>query len=130
MRQGGRTFVPFLSSCSQSMHFPAFLPIQLSYPDCSSHFQSTPLLEKPKPCAPESCIPAPGWAGPWNTLHFLHCCVLTPCVVIWTHPKLSASHWHPPYTGLPCPSQAWGFLQVPDSDSSKNIHLHIKEIHP
>lgn len=74
--------------------------------------------------------PPQGGLDHGTALHFLHCCVLTLCVVIWTHPKLSASHWHPAYTGLPCPSQARGFLQVPDSDSLKNTHLHIKEIHP
>lgn len=28
-----------------------------------------------------------------TTLQFLYCCVLTLCVVIWTDPKLTASHW-------------------------------------
>lgn len=49
-----------------------------------------------------------------TALQFLYCCVLTLWVVIWTDAKLSASHWHPPHPGLPCASQAWGFLQVPD----------------
>lgn len=60
-----------------------------------------------------------------TTLRFLYC-----CVVIWTDPKLTASHWHPPHPGLPCASQAWGFLQVPDLESLKVTHLHIKEVHP
>lgn len=43
-----------------------------------------------------------------TALQFLYCCVLTLCVVIWTEPKLSASHWPPPHTGLPCASQDGG----------------------
>lgn len=65
--RGGRTVVSFPSSCIQSIHFPAFLPLQLSYPHCSSHPQSAPPMEKPKPCALESCIPTTGWVGPWNS---------------------------------------------------------------
>lgn len=47
--------------------FQLLLPLQLSYPDCSSHPQCTPPMEKPKSCALESCIPTTGWAGPWNS---------------------------------------------------------------
>lgn len=72
----------FSSSCIQSMHFPAFLPLQLSYPACSSPPESSPLLEKPKPCAPESCIRSCHRVG-WTMEQLCSSCTAVSLLSVW-----------------------------------------------